>query len=153
MKLYDIDKAILDCIDGETGEIVDFENLNKLQRERSVKMENLALWYKDLIAEAEALKNEKEMFAKREKSARNRADSIKRYLCLVLNGDSFKTEKCVCSFRKSERIVIDDVFKIPETYLSYLEPKANLSEIKKAIKNGEEISGAHVEENRSILIK
>lgn len=153
MKLYEINEQIMACIDNETGEIIDTDKLNELQIAKDEKIENLALWYKDLIAEANALKEEKEAFAEREKAAKNKAESIMNYLSYVLNGENFKTTKCALSFRKSERTVIDDIYSIPEIYLKYAEPKADLTEIKKAIKNGEEIKGAHLEEAQNIQIK
>ena len=153
MKLYEINEEILACVDSETGEIIDPKKLNDLQLAKSEKFENLALWYKDLIAEANALKEEKEAFAAREKSAKNKAESIKNYLSYVLSGENFKTTKCALSFRKSEKTVIDDIYSIPENFLKYSEPKADLTEIKKAIKNGEEIKGAHLEETQNIQIK
>lgn len=153
MKLYEIDKQILECVDLETGELIDPEKLNALNIEREKKIKGLGLWYKDLIAEAEALKKEKERFAEREKSAKSKAESIKKYLFSVLNGENFKTTECVISFRKSEKTVIDDIYKLPESFLKYAEPKADLTEIKKAIKNGETISGAHIEEAQNIRIK
>ena len=153
MKLYEINQSILECIDNETGEIIDADKLNDLQIARDEKLENLALWYKDLLAEANALKEEKETFAEREKASKNKAESIKNYLSHVLNGENFKTTKCALSFRKSEKTVIDDIYSIPESFLKYSEPKADLTEIKKAIKNGEEIKGAHLEETQNIQIK
>ena len=141
------------CIDNETGEIIDTDKLNELQIAKDEKIENLALWYKDLLAESNALKEEKEAFAEREKAAKNKAESIKNYLSYVLNGENFKTTKCALSFRKSEKTVIDDIYSIPEKFLKYAEPKADLTEIKKAIKNGEEINGAHLEEAQNIQIK
>ena len=153
MKLYEINEQILNCIDSETGEVIDHEKLNDLQIAKDEKIENLALWYKDLLAEANALKEEKEAFAEREKAAKNKAESIKNYLSHVLNGENFKTTKCALSFRKSEKTVIDDIYSIPESFLKYSEPKADLTEIKKAIKNGEEIKGAHLEETQNIQIK
>lgn len=153
MKLYEINQSILECIDSETGEIIDADKLNDLQIARDEKLENLALWYKDLLAEANALKEEKEAFAEREKAAKNKAESLKNYLSYALNGENFKTTKCALSFRKSEKTVIDDIYSIPESYLKYAEPKADLTEIKKAIKNGEEIKGAHLEETQNIQIK
>ena len=153
MKLYEINQQILNCIDKETGEIVDIEKLNDLQMAKDEKIENLALWYKDLLAEANALKEEKEAFAAREKAAKNKAESIKNYLSYALNGANFKTTKCALSFRTSERTVIDDIYSVPENFLKYSEPKADLNEIKKAIKNGEEIKGAHLEETQNIQIK
>ena len=153
MRLYEINEQIMACIDSETGEVIDPEKLNDLQIAKDEKLENLALWYKDLIAEANALKEEKEAFAAREKTARNKAESIKNYLSYALNGANFKTTKCALSFRKSEKTVIDDIYSIPENFLKYSEPKADLNEIKKAIKNGEEIKGAHLEETQNIQIK
>lgn len=153
MKLYEINEQIMACIDSETGELIDPEKLNDLQIAKDEKLENLALWYKDLLAEANALKEEKEAFAAREKAAKSKAESIKNYLSYVLNGENFKTTKCALSFRKSEKTVIDDIHSIPESFLKYSEPKADLTEIKKAIKNGEEIKGAHLEETQNIQIK
>ena len=153
MKLYEINEQILNCVDAETGEVIDPEKLNELQIAKDEKLENLALWYKDLLAEANALKDEKEAFAAREKVAKNKAESIKNYLSYILNGDNFKTTKCVLSFRKSEKGIVDDIYSIPESFLKYAEPKADLTEIKKAIKNGEEIKGAHLEETQNIQIK
>lgn len=153
MKLYEINEQITACIDSETGELIDPEKLNDLQIAKDEKLENLALWYKDLLAEANALKEEKEAFAAREKAAKNKAESIKNYLSYVLNGENFETTKCALSFRKSEKTVIDDIYSIPGNFLKYLEPVADLAEIKKAIKNGEEINGAHLEKTQNIQIK
>ena len=58
MTIYEIDQAIMECVDLETGEIIDTEQLDKLQMERDAKLENVACWIKDLKAEAEALKAE-----------------------------------------------------------------------------------------------
>lgn len=153
MKLYEINQQILNCIDTETGEIIDIEKLNELQIAKDEKLENLALWYKNLLAESNALGEEKKAFAAREKAAKNKAESIKNYLSYILNGENFKTTKCALYFRKSEKTVIDDIHSLPENYLEYAEPKADLTEIKKAIKNGEEIKGAHLEETQNIQIK
>ena len=56
--LYEINQDILDCVDMETGEILDVEALNALQMEREAKLEGVALWVKDLKAEAAAVKDE-----------------------------------------------------------------------------------------------
>lgn len=40
--LYEIEQSILDCIDTETGEIIDAEKLNELMLEKEVKIENVA---------------------------------------------------------------------------------------------------------------
>ena len=78
MKLYEINNAILDCIDMETGEIIDIDKLNKLEFEREAKIEGVACWIKDLKAEAEAIKTEKQALAERQKVAENKVESLKR---------------------------------------------------------------------------
>ena len=72
-KLYEIDAAILECFDLETGEILDCERLEALQIERDEKIEKVALWYKNLLSNAEQYKAEKEVFDEREKKARKKA--------------------------------------------------------------------------------
>lgn len=56
MNLYEIDKAILACIDPETGELIDEAALQDLQMERTQKIKNVALWLKNLNASAAAYK-------------------------------------------------------------------------------------------------
>lgn len=157
MNLYEINDAILNCIDEETGEVIDIEALNQLSVERDVKIENLALWYKNLMADAEALKAEKDAFAKREKTAKNKADSIKRYLSAALNGEKFATEKCALSFIKSESVEVLDIGAFmsddkAENYLKYAEPTVNKADLKKALKNGETFRGVLLSKNNNIQI-
>ena len=158
MNLYQINEEIEKCIDTETGEILDLEALDKLAMERDTKIENLACWYKNLMADAEALKAEKNAFAKREKSAKNKAESIKRYLSSVLQGEKFNTDKCALSFRKSESVEILDPEAFmsddkSENYLEYSEPTINKAELKKALKQGETFKGVLLGSNLNIQIK
>ena len=158
MNLYQINEEIEKCIDTETGEILDLEALDKLAMERDTKIENLACWYKNLMADAEALKAEKNAFAEREKSAKNKAESIKRYLSLVLQGEKFTTDKCALSFRESESVEILDPEAFmsddkSENYLKYSEPTINKAELKKALKQGETFKGVLLGSNLNIQIK
>ena len=62
-KLYEIMNEIENFdfeIDEETGEILNFDALDRLQVARDVKIENLCLWVKNLKSDAEAYKAEKE---------------------------------------------------------------------------------------------
>ena len=45
--LYQIEEAIMDCVDMETGEIIEIERLDQLQMEREVKIENIELIMKN----------------------------------------------------------------------------------------------------------
>ena len=158
MKLYEIDNAILDCIDLETGEVIDTERLAALQMDRDAKIENVALWIKDLKAEAEAIKAEKMALAERQKVAENKAESLKNWLAYALDGQKFSTAKCAISFRKTEKVEISDVgmirlMKEHDELLTYKEPEPNKTAIKQALKDGLTVQGVQLVQNISTIIK
>lgn len=153
MKLYEIDQAIVDLVDNETGEIIDIEMFDSLQMERDEKIESIALYIKDLKAEAEALKAEKLAFAERQKVAENKAESLKNYLAYALKGQAFKSTKAVVSFRKTQQVDIPDIYKLDENFLKYAEPTADKTAIKEAIKAGQTVKGATLIENTNVIIK
>lgn len=152
--LYQINQDILDCIDMETGEIIDVEAFQSLQIAREDKIENIALYYKNLIADAEAYKAEKNAFAEREKRAANKAESLKRYLQTELQGKPFKTVKADISYRKSTSVNIYDEAQLPKDYLV---EKITTVPDKKAIgdklKAGEEVAGAVLVFSQNVNIK
>ena len=158
MKLYEIDNAILDCIDLETGEVIDTERLDALNMERDAKIENVACWIKDLQAEAEAIKTEKQALAERQRVAENKAESLKKWLAYVLDGQKFSTAKCAVSFRKTEKVEISDVgmirlMKEHDELLTYKDPEPNKTAIKQALKDGLSVEGVHLVQNTSTIIK
>lgn len=154
MKLYEIDQRIAECIDMETGEVTDFEKLNALEIERTQKLENIALAYKNAKAEAAALKAEKEAFAEREKRAKSRMDWLSGYLKFVLDGEKFKTTKVEVSFRRSEAVCVEcDALDLPQEYLTYKDPEPNKTAIKEALKAGVEINGCHIESRVNLTVK
>lgn len=154
MTLYEIDRAIMDCIDQETGEILDFVKLDQLTLDRESKIESVALAYKNAVSEAAALKAEKEAFAEREKRAKNRAESLKAYLDYALNGTPFKTTKVDVRYRKSEAVVVEcDAASLPVEYQTVKAPEANKTAIKAALKAGQEIPWCHIETRANISIK
>ena len=152
--LYQIDQAILECLDAETGEIIDAEKLDALFMEKNQKIENIALWIKNLQADALAYKAETDAFAARQKAAENKVESLKAWLVSALGGQKFSTTKCAVSFRKSEAVQVDDVNSIPAEWTrikTTIEP--DKTAIKAAIKAGQEITGCKLVENTNISIK
>ena len=153
MTLYEIDQAIMNCIDSETGDIIDAELLDNLQMERTEKIENVACWIKELKAEAEALKAEKMAFAERQRVAENKAKSLKNWLACVLNGEKFETTRVSITFRATEKVEIADIFKLDENFLRCKEPEVDKTAIKEAIKAGQEVAGATLVSSTSVIIK
>ena len=140
-----IEQAWSAAVDPETGEIISEEAaqaVEQLTMAREDKIENLALYYKNLTAEAKALKNEKLALEARQSAAEKKAESIKKYLASSMNGEKYKSEKVAISWRKSESVSVDENAFLPDDYMTFKEPVPNLTAIKKALKAGEKIDGA-----------
>lgn len=154
MNLYEIDKAILACIDQETGELLDEAALTDLQMERTQKIKNVALWLKNLNASAAAYKAERDAFDERMKQAQKKAESLKRYLADALGGEKFVTDECAVSFRKSTAVNVLDEAAIPAAYMTEKVTRSpDKAAIKAAIKGGEAVPGVALVENLSVQIK
>ena len=152
--LYEIDQGILECLDLETGEVIDPERLESLQMERDQKIENVACWVKNLLSDADAIKAEKEALASREAKARKKAEDLKKWLEMALEGHKCSTSRCAISFRKSEKVEVEDVALIPAELLKVKTTvEADKTAIKAAIKEGREINGCYLVENQNIQIK
>ena len=159
MTIYEIDNEIMNCVDMETGEVIDTDKLNDLHMERDAKIENVALWIKELKAEAEAIRNEKQALADRQRVAENKVESLKNWLAYVLNGEKFKTAKCSISYRNSESVEVTEegleaLMREHEDLLTYKTPEPNKKAIKDAIKNdGLTVAGVQLVQKTSTIIK
>lgn len=163
MKLFDIDEKLAACVklgesrvvDTESGEIIDLEAIAALEMERDKKIENLGCWYKNLLADAEALKAQKNAFAEREKAAKAKAESLRGFLGRYLNGKKFETAKVAMSFRKSEAVEFDAkcIGDVPEEFLKFKDPELDKVAVKKAIKAGETVPGCELVQRQNLQIK
>lgn len=151
--LYEINNQILDCVDMETGEIVDMDKLQELQLEFDQKVEGIACWIKNLLSEAKALKEEKNNLEARQKACENKAESLKNYLQTVLGGQKFKTPKVSISYRKSEQVQVEDISKLSNEYLKFEDPKVDKTKIKQDLKAGVKLQGVQLVEKQNIQIK
>lgn len=152
--LYEINRAIMACVDEETGEIIDAEALDALMMQREDKLESVALWVKNLLAEAQAYKAEKEAFAARQKAAEAKVERLKQYLSDALQGEKFSTAKCAVSFRRSVSVEVEDVKLVPaELCRVKTTVEADKAAIKAFIQTGQEVNGCKLVENYNIQIK
>ena len=160
--LYEIDQDILNCVDMETGEIIDSDALDALQMEREAKLEGVALWEKDLMAEAAAVKEEADKLMARKRALDNKIAALKSWLLIALNGEKLKTPRCNVYQMRSQRVSVEDEEKLieflktleePEKFLRFREPELRRDEIKKALKEDYHIPGASLETTESVVIK
>lgn len=165
MRLFEIDQYIRSILDSlyedpdENGEIQEdaFAILNDLIAQRDQKWESIALYIKEMIAEAEALKKEKQALEARQKRAEKKAENLKKYLTQSITEagqERFETTRCQISFRKSVACIVKDEEAIPSPYRApRIEYKIDTKELTKALKRGEAIEGAYLEDRNNIQIK
>jgi hypothetical protein len=160
--LYEIDQEILECVDMETGEIIDSWKLTSLCMERERKLEGVALWVKDLSYEAQMIKEESDKLTARKKSLDNKIASLKAWLLWALDGEKLKTARCNVYQTHSQRVAVANepelikflqTLEDPEKFLRFKEPELKKDEIKKALKDGTIIPGAELETTESVVIK
>ena len=160
--LYDIDQEILDCVDMETGEILDSEKLTALQMERDRKLEGVALWIKDLNYEAQMVKEEADKLTARKRALDNKITGLKMWLLVALDGEKLQTPRCNVYQTHNQKLAVADEKKLisflqtldePERFLKFPEPELRKDEIKKALKEDYEIPGAALETTESVVIK
>lgn len=161
MTLFEINQAILDCVDEETGEVIDTSALDKLQMEKEEKIGNIAAYIKNLKAEAKALKEEENILSARRKACENKEARLKDYLQEALQGQKFKDARVSIYYGKSapavkiadEKRFIDWAKESAPEYLTYSEPTVNRAKLKEDIENGLEFSTATLEQSTYIVIK
>lgn len=160
--LYEISREYTEALEGleideETGEILNYEALEKLDGQLEEKAESIACYIKDLNAYVCAMKTEEDSLAKRRKTAENRTAGLKKYLaeCLDAAGkEKLETARCRLSFRRSSTVEIIDDKKIPEQFISRIVTlKPDKTAIGNAIKAGGTVEGACLTEKRNIQIK
>ena len=160
MTLWEIDKRISDIleigmhIDEETGEVFLPEDLDLLNIERDEKIEGIAIYIKNLKAEADAIHAEIERLKDREESKKKKADRLAQYLASVLCGKKFETAKTSLSFRKSSVVQISNELLVPEEFMKIkTEKKPDKTAIANWIKSGNFIPGCELVEKQNLQIK
>lgn len=148
-------------IDEETGELITFdEALRQLKMAKEEKIENVALWVKNLTAESAAIYAEEESLAKRRKAVDAKCERLKAYLISALmredgTAEKFKTARCTVTVRKNPvKVTITDEKKLPaEFFAETITRKADKAQIKEVLTRGIAVPGAVLEQTRGVLIK
>ena len=161
MTLYEIDQKMQSLVDPETGELMDYEAFAALQMDREKKIENMALWVKDLSAEAKAIKEEEDNLRDRRRGMENKAERLKTYLSIALGGEKFQTARCAVSFRKTASVQIDDQDNLIhwleqngyDGCIKYKEPEVSKTELGKLIKAGTPVPFTYIKESQSVGVK
>lgn len=158
--LYDIKKEYLELInqveelDGELTPELEY----KLKINQS-ELTNKAIAYHSVILSKEAFNttvdNEIKRLQALKKQNNNVIDKLKNSLvsAIELYGD-FTIGTNTFSLRKSERVEVEDVNKLPKEFKTVkVTEQANKVEIKKALKLGQEIKNVYLREIFNLKIK
>lgn len=141
-------------IDPETGEFVNGSAWDELQMAYEEKVENFALYIKNLRYDRDAIDHEISELTKRHDRLTRRINYLEGLLSSNMLDDKFSTPKCEISFRASKAVEIKDQNAIPEELM-----RVNTSRTpdKKAIgaflKEGKEVPGCELVERKNITIK
>ena len=154
-----VDDGIL--INEETGEVMTLEQaLMELRMAREEKIENVALWVKNLAYDVKTIKAEEETLQKRRKAAEAKMERLKGFLMGALvredgTAEKFKTARAVVTVCKNNpSTVIDDEALLPaEFWREKIERSPDKTQIKEVLARGIEVPGAHLERSRRVDIK
>lgn len=145
--------------DPETDEEALAGSMEAVVGELEVKADGYARVIRQLEADKAGIKAEKDRLDKRAKAIDGNISRMKAALqgAMELAGKpKFKTELFSFNIQNNPASVIidtDDVYKIPEDYLTYKAPEPNKTAIKDAIKSGQEFDFAHLEQSKSLKIR
>lgn len=163
MKLFDVPKEYEELVyqleDEEITEEEFYQKLDELKDIFDKKVEFLAMLIRNEQAELEMVKQEKDAFAKRQKSLQNKIDQKKTYLMECMREAGVKRVSGVLrvtlSQRKDSKVIVDNEARIPDAFMTVkTEVKPNLTAIKNALKeNGEIVDGIHFEDTYLLLIR
>lgn len=180
--LYEIDEQlkVLEeyMCDPETGEMLSdeefYKKLDEVQMALSDKIENTMCFYKNLMSDVEQFKSEEKKIAERRKVKENLANRLQNRIDYYIrhqftdeNGDidkeslnkyKFETPKVKLSYRKSDKIEIKDLSKVPKEYIKeheLSESDIKKADIKKLMKQNGEVDNdyAKIETNIGMQVK
>lgn len=162
MKLYELSDAyreLLDRDDLDPQAVVD--TLDAIKDEIETKADNIASLIDELQSSAERKKAKAKDWNESAKADLQRAQWLKQYLTSELDNAGIKkveTDNHLLSVRNFKAsTVIDDEDKIPDQYRNYAKYEGMYDVMKQdvytALKDGKDVPGAHLKQNRNVVIK
>lgn len=171
MKLYEITQeletleAMYELVyDEETGEVneLDFNELQAMEEEMknllSNKADAIIKFVKNMDSDMAVLKEEEKRLKDRREKLEKKKEWLKTYLMenmLKLGYTKVESTYGTLSTRKSKSTIINEniIAKDPRYWSVETKDKFDKNKIKKLIEGGEEVVGAYIQENTSVVIK
>ena len=152
---------IVNFLDSENNEL-DAETINDTKESVVCLLEEksgqLELILKEQDMKEEKCKEIAKYYSEKARLAEKRKEALKEMIKEAMKGLNVKrieTETGSFTIRNNTpSVIVDDKEIIPAKYKTIVQnEKIEKAEIKKAIKNGEEIAGVHLETSQSLLIR
>lgn len=128
--------------------------LQRIEAEHGDKVLRIGCFIKNLRVDAEALKAEKLRLARRQRGVERTIEHLKKYLQdFTEPGLKYQSPQCTIGWRKSDAVLVTvSAEELPEDYRR-VKIEADLTAIKAALKEGDDIPGAVLETRNTIQIK
>ena len=161
--LYEIADSYRQALELFTDPDQDFDQqmvndtLQGLEGTLEVKATNVAAFFQNLEVTADAIREAEKRMAQRRKAIERRVESLREYLRVNMEACGIqKIESAHFSIRLQKSpasVVIDDEQSLPPDYVEQVVTvKPNKLLIKKAITDGFDVPGAHLEQGNSLKI-
>jgi hypothetical protein len=136
------------------------DTLEGLQGEVAVKMEGCIAIARNLESSAEQIKAAEQQMAARRKTLEGRAEWLKGYVKTAMERSGITKIECpyfrATIAKNPPSVVVDAFAEIPKGYLRFPDPpppSADKKLIGEALKRGEAVPGAHLEQGTRLDIK
>lgn len=137
------------------------DTLDSIDDTWSEKANNIARWIESLDADVDWLTKKKRSISDELTYRKNLCQNLMTYLTSAIDERGLKeahTDDYILRPRNyKQRTVIDDEGKIPDEYRNYAKYQGmydiKKTDVYKALKDGKQVPGAHLEPNRKTVIK
>lgn len=146
-----------EAVNPETGEFYDnTDTINELAEELKEKKGDLLDFLSDKRLEAkgsqDVLSEKIKQLQEKKKTYQNQDKRLLDTMDFILEGEKFKSEEHSYYYQKTESVEVLDESDIPSEYIDF-KPTIKKTDLKKALKNGEEIKGAILSETIGLRVR
>lgn len=142
--------------DGTPNEEAIQKEIENLYECKETLIEETARLAQNLDAEARMIKAEEERLAARRKKVEDRVSRIHDRLTEMVEGTNWasKVSSLKLTFRASESLVVDNEEEVNPSFIrTKVVTSVDKVAAKKAIKEGKEVGGCHIEKRKNLTIK
>lgn len=150
--IYQINEEILGCFDPDTGELIDEETLTRLMNERDDVIRQMLNHQRNIQAHIENLTAERDTFNALIDAAKNRLVHIREAIENALGGEKYSDGRVSVYYQPSKTVIIDDEKALAPEF-TRIKTEPDKQAIKAALGAGFGVSGAHLDEKPSMVIR